>query len=449
MKRASLAIVLFLSAISVFAADKNLTIVKAGPIGEVANLAEANEVRVVFSEPMVVLGKIPKVFDVPWFHIEPAIKGAFRWSGTTTLIFTPDPKTPLPFATKYDVTVDAAAKAVSGKTLGKAYHFAFTTPTIQLLRTDWYRKGGKYDGAIVIALWFNQPVDAATLGSHLVLRTVKHEFKTPELPARDRLAKLEPEQPAAFDAKVAKAQQAAASDGQPILSFFPTEWDKKHFKPAPEMVIVETKPGVPPDTNLQIFVDDKLSKNQNSVASGHAQTFTIELGPTFFIDKVECLAECGPDYFNPIGFRGIDGVPFVNFRKAVTVTDVTDPAHELPITPSAPKVTGADAMHATQYSLDELGYSLLPAHTYAVRVGGSGPEHVVLDRPDRDSRSGNRLCIVEPRDENERVLRRVFDGDAEVGHLHDRAVGVLGVPLRMRDLVAWLDHGPDDAGADR
>src|SRR6185436_18175206 len=112
MKRLSL--LLLLVATTLHAADK-LTIVKAGPVGEIASLAEANEVRVVFSEPMVAVGKIPKDLAVPWFHIEPAVKGTFRWSGTTTLIFTP---AALPFATKYDVRIDAAAKAVSGKTLG-------------------------------------------------------------------------------------------------------------------------------------------------------------------------------------------------------------------------------------------------------------------------------------------------------------------------------------------
>src|SRR5689334_17782809 len=84
MKRAGLGILLFVCALSARAADK-LTIVKAGPVGEVASLAEANEIRVVFSEPMVVVGKIPKVIEVPWFHVAPAINGTFRWSGTTTL----------------------------------------------------------------------------------------------------------------------------------------------------------------------------------------------------------------------------------------------------------------------------------------------------------------------------------------------------------------------------
>jgi Large extracellular alpha-helical protein len=372
MKQKCAAILLFLCVVSAQAADKNLTIVKAGPIGEVAALAEANEVRAVFSEPMVVVGRIPKVLDVPWFHIEPAIKGTFRWSGTTTLIFTPDPKSPLPFATKYAVTIDAEAKAVSGKTLGKAYRFTFVTPTIQLLRTDWYRKGGKYDGGIVIALWFNQPVDANTLGSHLALRTVAHEFKVPGIPARGRLMKLEPQQAAAFDAKVAKAQQTAASNDQPILSFFPTEWDTKHFKPVPELVVVETKPGVQPDTHLQIFVDDKLAKNSGNVATGHAQTFTIELNQNFFIEKLECLMECNPDYFNPILFRSGTGVPYANFKKAVSVIDVTDPGHESTMTPGPPKrASDFEGVHGVQYSLDELGYSLLPAHTYEIRVDPS------------------------------------------------------------------------------
>jgi uncharacterized protein YfaS (alpha-2-macroglobulin family) len=369
MKRAGLAILLFACAVSARAADK-LTIVKGGPIGEVASLAEANEIRVVFSEPMVVVGRIPKVLTVPWFHVEPAIGGMFRWSGTTTLIFTPDPKTALPFATKYDVTIDAEAKAVSGKTLGKAYHFSFITPTIQLLRTDWYRKGGKFEGGVVIALWFNQPVDAETLGSHFQLRTVAHEFKAPELPARERLQKLEPQQVAAFDAKVVKAQQAAASDGQPVLSFFATEWDKKRFKPAPELIVVETKPGVSPDTNLQVFIDDKLARHTTNVATGRTQTFTVALSSTFFVDGLECVKECNPDYFNPIRMR--TGVPYANFKKAVTVIDVTDPAHEVRLTASVPKRDGDwEATRATQYSLDELGYSLLPAHNYAIRIDPS------------------------------------------------------------------------------
>ena len=49
--------------------SRPLTVVSAGPSGEVASLAEANEVRVVFSEPMVTLGRIPSPVRAPFFRI--------------------------------------------------------------------------------------------------------------------------------------------------------------------------------------------------------------------------------------------------------------------------------------------------------------------------------------------------------------------------------------------
>src|SRR5512133_1546935 len=111
--------------------SQGLTVVSAGPTGEVDKLKSANEVRVVFSEPMVELGRIPSPVTVPFFRISPAVPGTFRWSGTTILVFTPDPKRPLPFATHYEVSIDATAKAVSGRTLERAYSFGFTTPTVR------------------------------------------------------------------------------------------------------------------------------------------------------------------------------------------------------------------------------------------------------------------------------------------------------------------------------
>src|SRR5262245_24277034 len=134
-----------------------LTIVTAGPEGEIANREEANEIRVVFSEPMVTLGRIPARVTAPFVRIAPAIPGTFRWSGTTTLILTPDVKQPLPLATKYEVTIDTTAMAVSGRRLAEPYTFSFTTPTVRLLRTEWYRRNDRADGAMVILLRFNQP----------------------------------------------------------------------------------------------------------------------------------------------------------------------------------------------------------------------------------------------------------------------------------------------------
>ena len=159
-------------------AQTNLSVVSARPAGETADRGESREITVVFSEPMVALGRIPNPVTAPFFKIQPALAGTFRWSGTSILIFTPDPKVALPFSTRYTVTVDASATAVSGRKLAAPYTFAFTTPTVKLLATNWYRRGDRFDGPVVIGLRFNQPVRPADLLQRLTLA-----YKTARLDA--------------------------------------------------------------------------------------------------------------------------------------------------------------------------------------------------------------------------------------------------------------------------
>ena len=136
-----------------------LRIVSAGPAGEVASAAEAKEIRVVFSESMVAIGRVPAQLRPAFFHITPAVAGTFRWSGTTILIFSPSRT--LPLATEYAVTIDGTATALSGRTLGQPFTFRFRTPTVRLLRTNWYRPGGRYDARMLVGLNFNQSIEPA------------------------------------------------------------------------------------------------------------------------------------------------------------------------------------------------------------------------------------------------------------------------------------------------
>jgi uncharacterized protein YfaS (alpha-2-macroglobulin family) len=363
MKR-SLAVALLLLASFTVRAAETLTILKAGPVGEVASLAEANEIRVVFSEPMVVLGKIPKDLAVPWFHVAPAIKGTFRWSGTTTLIFTPDPKTPLPFATQYDVTIDADAKAVSGKTLGKPYTFSFITPTILLKETKFYRTP---DGSVVIGLRFNQPVDADTIVNHLQLKTSPHDIKVPDIPNPERLS---PADIQAFEARKAVAAKAASSDGATVLAFVTNEWNHKIIgEPAKDLVVLQTKPNVPLGTNMKVYLDSELARGPQSVRTGRSQEFTIQLPPPLFVEKISCTAECDPDAAVFIEFN--TGVQSEDLAKALRVTDITDPAHPMVL---QPKVSDRDYnVDGETHHLDEFGYFLQPARKYEVRIAPTLP----------------------------------------------------------------------------
>jgi uncharacterized protein YfaS (alpha-2-macroglobulin family) len=362
MKKCFVLAVLLFTSLAHAATDK-LTIIKAGPVGELAQLSEANEVRVIFSEPMVALGRIPKVLTVPWFHIAPEVAGKFRWSGTTTLIFTPSKA--LPYATKYEVTVDADAAAVSKRTLGKAYHFSFVTPTIQLKVVDWYRKGGKVDGPVFIALRFNQPVDPANVAAHLTARYSPHEFTAVDIPA---LARLTAPERAAFEARLAKAKAAAAADGAVPVTLA-TDWDKKHWPVAPEQVVVQTTAAVPPESHVDVLLDGELAKTPSNVRSGKKQMYSIAVEPAFLVKAIRCVEQCDPDMSNRIDLVSREGVSFANVRKAVSVIDITNPAKEVKLKQEKPKEEWDSPNRA--FALDELGYTLAPAHTFLVRIDPS------------------------------------------------------------------------------
>src|SRR5262245_59902066 len=161
----SLLVACLLLSVPIFA-QTTLTVASAGPIGEIANLEEAREIRIRFSEPMVALGRIPDDVTAPFVTIRPAIVGRYRWAGPSILIFTPERDTPLPYATRYDVTIATTARAVSGRSLAQPYMFSFTTPTVRLLSTNWYRLNGRFDRPLVVALRFNQAVRTADVIEH-------------------------------------------------------------------------------------------------------------------------------------------------------------------------------------------------------------------------------------------------------------------------------------------
>ena len=269
--------------------SRPLTVVSAGPSGEVASLAEANEVRVVFSEPMVTLGRIPSPVRAPFFRIAPSVPGTFRWSGTTILIFTPDPKKPLPFATRYDVTIDSSAVAVSGRRLEQPHTFSFTTPTVKLLQTHWYRRDGRAGAQMVILLRFNQRVRPTDVLSHVTAAFERHDWAPPVLPASTeaQLRQIDPQAPAAFNAKVA-ATRAIAESNAPVSIRLTNDWDKKKFPPAPTLLAFETTTVVPPESRVRLRIDERVPSPAGRAVPASDQQFTIEVEKAFFIDGFRC-----------------------------------------------------------------------------------------------------------------------------------------------------------------
>jgi uncharacterized protein YfaS (alpha-2-macroglobulin family) len=352
-------------------AQPALTVVAAGPTGEIASLPEANEIRVTFSESMVTLGKIPDPVTAPFFSIRPAVAGTFRWSGTTILVLTPDPSRRLPYATRFEVTIAASATALSGRRLAAPHTFSFTTPTVRLLSTEWYRDNGRYDGTLKVALRFNQPVRPADVGGHAAFRFERHPFQPPAaLPAA--LARMQASDPTSWVRYQAKLSEAARVAGlaMPLSARVAADWDTERLPAAPDLVVLDVTDTVPPESWVRLELDETLPSPAGPGTPGKPQVYTIRVEPAFFVDAFSCRTACDPEQRNPFLLRR--DVDLTRLRGAVRVTDVTEPSREAIVRPSRSPV---DVRSRYQYdrithaSLEDAGYDAQPpARTYLVRV---------------------------------------------------------------------------------
>ena len=349
-----------------------LTIVNAGPTGEVASLAEANEIRIVFSEPMVALGRIPAQVRAPFVSIKPAIPGSFRWSGSTILIFTPDPKRPLPFATRFHVTVETTAVALSGRRLAQPYSFDFTTPTTRLLQTKWYRRGGRADASIVVLMRFNQRVRPADVLTHLNAGFEPHDWLEPVLRKEtiERLQRIDSTAVARFDAKV-RTTRAAASAASPVIFRITDDWDRKVYPPGPDLVVLESATPIPSESWVKLVLDEQLPSLAGDAVPGIVQSYTVEVEPAFFVNGFLCRTSCDPEYSNPLELRR--RVKVSDFATAVKVADVTSPGGVTAVgKPSTPRPRREYEMdEASHLTLEDAGFGAQPpARTYQVIVDG-------------------------------------------------------------------------------
>lgn len=341
-----------------------LTVVDAAPKGEINQLPDANEIRVVFSEPMVALGRVPSNPTPPWMHIAPAIKGTYRWSGTTVLIFTPDPATPLPNSTRYTVTVDAAATSDAGRKLSAPFTFTFTTPTLKLMSARWYQRNDRADQPTVMILQFNQRVRPADVLAHLTVQYQPHDFDAPNVTdvERARMRTLDPAGLQRLDAKIASAAQTAKRTDAVAVKLA-ADWDKKRFPASDSTVVIETTGATTPGGFLRVALDASATSAEGREHPPRPQQSTVELNPVFFVTGAYCRSECAPSGYNRLTFNRDLNVK--EFAKALSVRDITDTARETAVATTAP-VKATDLDTSSGFGLEDAGYAAQPpARTYA------------------------------------------------------------------------------------
>lgn len=110
-----------------------LTIVALRPAGDTIEFGEAR-VAITFSRPIVASSDAgAAAATTAPASLSPAVAGEWRWVGSTTVEFVPT--APLPYATRFTVSIPAGLRAIDGSTLAEPTQFSFLTPPPAILST--------------------------------------------------------------------------------------------------------------------------------------------------------------------------------------------------------------------------------------------------------------------------------------------------------------------------
>jgi uncharacterized protein YfaS (alpha-2-macroglobulin family) len=156
-----------------------LSVVRYAPQGAVPMVPNLS---VTFSQPMVAVTSQEEAAKTVPVQLTPTPKGRWRWLGTKTIVFDPDPATDdgsvtgrFPMSTSYQVKIPAGTKSATGGVLDKEVSFAFETPTMHVV------SAGPYDSAPqsrepVLVMVFDQAIDRAAIEAKLTLKADRQTF---------------------------------------------------------------------------------------------------------------------------------------------------------------------------------------------------------------------------------------------------------------------------------
>ncbi|MDP2309011.1 MAG: Ig-like domain-containing protein [Pseudomonadota bacterium] len=149
-----------------------LTVLRRAPEGDVPM---APHLSVTFSRPMVAVTTQSEARKTVPVKLTPTPKGEWRWLGTKTVVFEPDPR--FPMATTYTVEIPAGTRGTDGDALAAPVTWTFSTPPLTLqahLPVEEGRRRGVSGNPQpldpVIFLGFDQAVEPAVLVEKLKLR---------------------------------------------------------------------------------------------------------------------------------------------------------------------------------------------------------------------------------------------------------------------------------------
>ncbi|HUS29363.1 MAG TPA: alpha-2-macroglobulin family protein, partial [Kofleriaceae bacterium] len=142
-------------------ANKDLEVLRFMPEGEIPY---APELSVTFNQPMVAVTSQDDAAKVQPVKLDPQPKGKWRWIGTRTILFDPDPR--FPQSTTYKITIPEGTKSATGQTLKKAVSFSFETPAPKLVAQFPY-SGAPQHLDVPMFVMFDQRIDPQSVLSKI------------------------------------------------------------------------------------------------------------------------------------------------------------------------------------------------------------------------------------------------------------------------------------------
>lgn len=138
------------------------SVLRFAPEGEVPL---APHLSVTFSSPMIALTSQDEASRIRPVKLTPEPPGQWRWLGTRTLLFEPDPR--FPMATEYTAEIHPETVDAAGVALAEAASWTFATPAPSVVQA--VPQGGPHGLEPYVALVFDQAMPE-TLAEHVVLR---------------------------------------------------------------------------------------------------------------------------------------------------------------------------------------------------------------------------------------------------------------------------------------
>jgi uncharacterized protein YfaS (alpha-2-macroglobulin family) len=243
--------------------SRELRVLRSMPEGPVPL---APELTVTFSQPMVAVTSQEDAATTTPVRLTPQPKGKWRWIGTRTILFDPDPR--FPQATKYQVEIPAGTHSATGGVLKDAVHFTFETPPPSLV-ASYPSGGGSQHLDVPMFAVFDQKIDRQAVLAHT------------RVTAAGRPADLE----LLDDAAIAKDKKLAAQVDATKKNQQDGRWLAFHAR-AP----------FPKDARIEVAFDAGTPSAEGPTTTDKPQRFGFQTYPPLRVDQSECgwNGECRP-----------------------------------------------------------------------------------------------------------------------------------------------------------